>query len=66
MFCMNCQNDLVDCTCPDLKERLASLKNSPNLAIKWCKKCDNHYAQCKCAEPQFYITGMPEKKDKLN
>lgn len=58
MFCSKCQNELGDCICPDMDERLSSLKDSPHLAFKWCKVCDKHYARCKCAEPQFYITGM--------
>jgi len=28
---MKCNKDLVDCTCPDLKERLESLRNNPNI-----------------------------------
>lgn len=28
MFCLRCQHDVVDCTCPDIKERLASLLDS--------------------------------------
>lgn len=57
MYCAKCQKDLSKCTCPDIKERLASLKNSPYLAMKWCVKCDNHYSQCKCESPEFTITG---------
>lgn len=29
MFCAKCKNDLVDCTCEDLEERLESLRDSP-------------------------------------
>lgn len=52
MFCAKCQKDLSECSCPDIKERLASLKNSPYLAMKWCVKCDNHYSQCRCENPE--------------
>lgn len=53
MYCMKCQNDLLDCTCDDLEERLASLKNSPKIIYKKCRKCDRHYARCKCEEPDW-------------
>jgi hypothetical protein len=29
MFCTKCKNEIADCTCPDIKERLESLKDSP-------------------------------------
>jgi hypothetical protein len=30
---MKCKNDLTDCTCSDLQERLDSLKNAPHLIV---------------------------------
>ncbi len=66
MFCGKCNNDLSECTCLDVDERMATLKNSPYLAFKWCRKCDKHYARCRCEEPQFYITGVKEPPQKLN
>lgn len=33
MFCCKCNNDLADCTCPDLQERLEKLKECKNLFI---------------------------------
>lgn len=61
MYCMKCNHDLSECTCPDIKERLAAISNHPNIAVKWCRKCDNHYAQCRCPEPEFYIKTGKEK-----
>ena len=29
MWCCRCNNDLVNCTCPDIEERLASLAGGP-------------------------------------
>jgi len=53
MFCCKCQNDLSDCICEDLKERLASLNNSPYFIYRKCRKCNLHYSKCKCGEPDW-------------
>ena len=53
MFCMQCRNDLSDCTCKDFNERLASLNNSPNFIYKKCRTCNLHYAKCKCDKPDW-------------
>lgn len=49
MFCTKCQNDLANCTCPDIEERLASLKGK--LIYRMCKVCGKHYGRCKCEAP---------------
>jgi hypothetical protein len=33
MWCMQCNHDLSECICPDLKERLESLRQCPNIHI---------------------------------
>lgn len=53
MYCVKCRNDLVDCTCGDLNERLAGLNNSPHFIYKKCRKCTLHYARCKCEDPDW-------------
>ncbi len=53
MFCGKCNNDLRDCTCNDLEERLADIADSPNIACRWCIECDQHYALCKCKRPNW-------------
>ena len=56
MFCGKCQNDLEDCTCPDLAERMAGLGGvGSHVASRWCKACDKHYAACKCDEPDWKL-----------
>jgi len=45
----------MNCTCEDLEERLARLNDISNLAIRTCKKCDKHYAVCKCKEPDWGV-----------
>lgn len=57
MFCMICQHHVSTCVCHDIKERLASLSKSPVLAIRMCRKCGEHYARCRCAAPDWYISG---------
>lgn len=55
MFCAKCQNDLSECTCPDIKERLKKISERNNILTKWCAECDNHYSQCKCKNPSWTI-----------
>jgi len=54
MWCAACNNDISDCVC-EVKavERLASLRNDPNFIYKMCRKCEKHYAFCKCEEPDW-------------
>jgi hypothetical protein len=33
MWCCKCNKDLVDCSCPDIDERLANLRSSPYCGI---------------------------------
>lgn len=33
MYCCQCNNELSECVCPDLKERLDSLAQSPHVHI---------------------------------
>ncbi len=49
MYCMQCNNDLSDCTCDDLQERLDNIGGA--LVYKKCLKCDKHYEKCECKEP---------------
>jgi hypothetical protein len=50
---MKCKNDLSNCTCDDLEERLSSLKNAPNFIYKMCRNCGKHYARCGCDAPDW-------------
>ena len=54
MFCSKCEHDLEQCTCLDLAERMRSLSglDGPMIA-RWCQKCDNHYAACRCEVPKW-------------
>ncbi len=33
MYCCKCNNELSECVCPDLKERLAAISSSPHIHI---------------------------------
>ncbi len=59
MFCMKRSNDLLDCTCEDLQERLLGLDKV--LIYRMCNKCKKHYAICKCLEPEW-TTNQQERK----
>jgi len=59
MFCTKCQNDLADCTCPDIKERLASLNKSSNFLTRVCMLCGHHYSQCDCHDPEWTVNTDP-------
>ena len=55
MVCITCSQDLKNCLCPDKKERLNALAQASHVAIKWCRKCQSHYAVCFCDEPDFTV-----------
>jgi hypothetical protein len=61
MWCMKCNHDLMDCTCPDLKERLASANASPYVFIQTCKTCGEHHSRCKCS-PETRDLSKPGEK----
>lgn len=48
MFCSKCHNDLPDCKCPDLEERLRELQASPSIRIPNCDRCHKPRPICKC------------------
>ena len=50
MFCIRCNQELGDCTCPDIDERLVRAANHPSIALTFCAKCQKHEARCLCPE----------------
>jgi len=53
---MKCNKHVGDCDCPDIQERLSGLGGAgTNTAVKVCRKCEQHYARCKCPEPDFFV-----------
>lgn len=55
MECVKCNNEMGNCICPDKIQRLNSLKDLKYVAVKWCRKCDQHYAICFCKYPDFTV-----------
>lgn len=33
MYCMKCNKNIINCTCPDIEERLKSLQKNPVISI---------------------------------
>lgn len=50
MFCTRCQNNIANCECDDIEERLASLAEHPNFATDRCKHCRRNRPDCTCDE----------------
>lgn len=46
MFCIRCQHDVADCTCPDIEERLLAIQT--HVAQAMCTKCGKHVDRCLC------------------
>ncbi len=56
MWCCKCDNDVMNCTCGDMTERMRGPTGpGGHVVARWCAKCDNHYAACKCAEPEWRL-----------
>lgn len=67
MYCGICGKDLMQCTCPDLADRMRTATDSRFVSTRWCARCDKHYAHCTCPIPLWgmrnagQIGPLPEK-----
>lgn len=61
MYCMKCGHSVGNCTCPDIQERLAAMGQGSHTAARFCKKCNQHYARCQCAEPEWVVRGAGQE-----
>lgn len=52
MYCIVCNNELYDCVCPDIEERLRAIGEHPNWALTYCKQCSKVVYQCNCPWPK--------------
>lgn len=55
LTCGTCGKRIAECTCKDQDERLRQASDSDYVIFKWCRKCDKHYARCKCEVPDFGV-----------
>ena len=53
MGCGTCGQDVVDCKCEDLNQRMRDASDSDYVIMRWCKKCDSYYLRCSCPEPEW-------------
>jgi len=57
MWCVKCNNELRDCACPDIDERLAGLRGpDSNVVYRMCLVCGKHYSRCKCETPKWGLS----------
>jgi len=56
MFCLKCQNDLADCTCPDIDERMAAIGEHEHFSYRMCAKCNKHCDRCECDIPDLKMS----------
>ena len=61
MWCAECQSELVDCTCTDLAEQLERAIEGGHFTYRVCRKCEKHYARCRCENPDFY-EALPKQR----
>lgn len=66
MFCGKCRNELQNCTCSDIDERMAALAGSEFFVYKMCLVCGRHYARCKCISPKWTSSDSKESLLRLN
>lgn len=61
MWCMQCNNDLADCTCPDLMKRLTEASSGGYFAFTACRNCGKYHSQCKCTEEEKQLVRISKK-----
>lgn len=55
MWCGQCDHGIAECTCENLTERMRSASDSPHVALKWCRACDEYHHRCQCDDPDWVI-----------
>ncbi len=64
MWCAKCNQHLTNCECPDLQERLDSLRTSKRMTHRMCTKCGKHYAACECEDPEWAMSSGGDEQMK--
>lgn len=65
MFCNVCEKDLKNCTCDNLEERLDAAVEGGHFDYNKCRKCEKHYARCKCEKPDLMLASRHKLLDGL-
>lgn len=52
MFCVRCQKDIAECTCPDIDKRLKELSESEYIVFPKCSRCGKHWERCNCPKDE--------------
>lgn len=61
MFCTICKNELRDCTCPDIEERLRRLQTpDSHVLVPDCPACAKPRAICKCGYMEYHRAVVAE------
>lgn len=56
MICLVCNTQVEECRCPDLGARMREVSGpGGDVASRWCRACDQHYAVCQCERPRWMI-----------
>lgn len=53
--CVKCHRAIDKCKCPDIDERMHDMAYKDHVLLKWCRRCDKHYARCECAPPYTFF-----------
>lgn len=48
MFCGICHETIGACKCPDIDARLAEIRKSRSILLRWCGRCNRHEDRCIC------------------
>jgi hypothetical protein len=47
-WCVKCDKHIRDCECPDMDERLETVRLNKWVIFVICEKCGKHIFRCKC------------------
>ena len=57
MWCKKCDNDISECTCDDLYDRIRTGADIEPNVFKRCKKCGRNHTVCDCESPEYEMVG---------
>lgn len=57
MWCKKCDNDISECTCDNLYDRIRTGADIEPNVFKRCKKCGRNYLVCDCKNAEYEMVG---------